>query len=126
MSFACVSCCDMYTEFCRSLASCGYIVIALEHEDGSGVHATKPDGTQVRYMRPDSTPYSREKVSSFRAPQLQQRVDETESVLRYLLQNKTADSRSDSQSEAQTLEQVLRVADPSCVSLVGHSFGAGV
>ena len=45
-------CADMYTNLCRSVASYGYIVIALEHEDGSGVHARTAGGSLVHYRKP--------------------------------------------------------------------------
>lgn len=35
---------DMYLQFCMHLASLGYIVFALEHEDRSGCHATTAAG----------------------------------------------------------------------------------
>jgi hypothetical protein len=73
-------CADMYTDLCRCLASFGYIVIALEHEDGSGVHAAGASGQFIRYKRPDSTPYSREKVTRFRAGFVEQRVTEMDRV----------------------------------------------
>lgn len=120
LSHGLAGCADMYTDLCRALASFGYIVMALEHEDGSGVHATRADGTKIRYTRPDSlTPYSRQKVTTFRAGFLQHRVDEVERVLSHLQHPKEGAPTADV-----SLHQILRLADASHVSLVGHSFGA--
>ena len=121
-------CADMYTDLCRSLASFGYIVIALEHEDGSGVHATRiSDGRVIRYTRPDSTPYSREKVTTFRAGFLQHRVSEISSILRALHAAAAEDGEDRSAGAGGAgaqLRAVLRAADVEQVALVGHSFGA--
>ena len=112
-------CADMYTDLCRCLASYGYIVIALEHEDGSGVHAASAaDGSFIRYKRPDSTPYSRDKVTRFRAGFLERRVAEIDRVLRVL---RDAQGAGEPGSDVASL---LQSADSSHVSLVGHSFGA--
>ena len=112
-------CADMYTGLCRCLASFGYIVIALEHEDGSGVHAASAsDGSLVRYRRPDSTPYSRDKVTRFRASFVEQRVAEVDRVLRVLRDGQGAGELGCDVSA------LLQSADSSHVSLVGHSFGA--
>jgi hypothetical protein len=76
-----------YVQLVRCLASLGYVVIALEHEDRSGCYATAPATaplattehalpgskgapvlgaeTVLSYLAPDDTPYSREKVRGF-------------------------------------------------------------
>ena len=116
-------CADMYTELCREIASFGYVVVALEHEDGSGCHATRrSDGAFVRYVRPDNTPYSRQKVTSFREAFLEQRVDEVQRVLALLLQDRN--EISPSRDMPSTLHNLLRHIDTSRISLAGHSFGA--
>jgi platelet-activating factor acetylhydrolase len=124
-------CADMYTDLCRSLASFGYIVVALEHEDGSGVHATSiSDGRFIRYKRPDSSPYSREKVTTFRAGFLQHRVSEISSFLRALHAAAAADGEERGSGAGgaggagEQVLAVLRAADVGQIALVGHSFGA--
>ncbi|CAJ1339400.1 unnamed protein product, partial [Effrenium voratum] len=42
--------CEMYTQFCRDVASLGWVVIALEHEDGSGVFALDTEGRKIPYV----------------------------------------------------------------------------
>lgn len=116
-------CADMYTDLCRCLASFGYIVIALEHEDGSGVHAAGASGQFIRYKRPDSTPYSREKVTRFRAGFVEQRVTEMDRVL-WAVHNGGADGAGGQPGEGGGVTELLRSLDSSHVSLVGHSFGA--
>ncbi len=115
-------CADTYTELCRSLASFGYIVIAMEHEDGSGCHAQKNTGEQIRYRRPDSTPYSRAKVTNFRAPFIQQRVQELEDILPIIRRERKREGTTS--EHADTLDAILQLTDKSRVVLVGHSFGA--
>lgn len=41
-------CEEMYSQLCCFLASHGHVVVVLEHEDGSGCHASNVDGEQVR------------------------------------------------------------------------------
>ena len=61
-------------------------VVAVEHEDGSGCHATDVDGKIVRYRRPPAGfAYEKEAVAEFRRPFLEQRVDEIVAALRHLL-----------------------------------------
>jgi platelet-activating factor acetylhydrolase len=121
---------ELYTQLCQQISSCGYIVVALEHEDGSACYAA-PEGskdddddgaatTPLFYTRPDDSPYSRHKVTSFRQAFLQQRVEETTQVVEYILSAATAeDDKMDAHTRA-----VLQAADMSRgISLVGHSFG---
>eukprot|EP00961_Rhodomonas_salina_P223951 3028491-Rhodomonas_salina.1 len=110
---------DMYTDLCRSLSSFGYVVIAMEHEDGSGTYASNKEGEIIRYKRPDNTPYSREKVTRFRAPFLQQRVEETEQVLLELetLHANPTSQASTAQGATPAVGDLLRIIDPTSVSL---------
>ena len=62
-------CLEMYTELCLQVASMGYWVVALEHEDGSAAYAAdESTGAPIYYKRPDDSPYSRQKVVNFRRP----------------------------------------------------------
>jgi platelet-activating factor acetylhydrolase len=108
---------EMYTQLCQQIASHGYLVVAMEHEDGSGAYAETPLGKPIRYKRPDETPYSREKVLNFRRAFLQQRVQETTQLLDVIM-NKP-------DSTTIRVQKILKLCDTSeGVSLVGHSFGA--
>mmetsp|Transcript_24859 Transcript_24859/g.35066 ORF Transcript_24859/g.35066 Transcript_24859/m.35066 type:complete len:417 (-) Transcript_24859:180-1430(-) len=116
-------CMEMYTLLCREIASQGFCVVALEHEDGSGCHAETADGRPILYKRPDDTPYSREKVTNFRRPFLQQRVEETTSAMQYLL-SPASQSNDDEEAMGGRLHRILSATDTSrgC-HLLGHSFG---
>jgi pimeloyl-ACP methyl ester carboxylesterase len=110
-------CMEMYTELCRQIASYGFWVVAVEHEDGSGCYAENEKGEAIYYQRPDDSPYSRQKVVNFRRPFLQQRVEETTKILEYIL--KTTEDDCDP-----LLQKVLQAADTTKgISLLGHSFG---
>lgn len=116
-------CMEMYSQLCRHLASCGYIVLALEHEDGSGCYAEAADGSPIWHERPDDTPYSRDKVLRFRTPMLKQRAADIEAVLEYLQCDQTA--AEDPALADPALAAVLDAADrrEGAAMLVGHSFG---
>jgi dienelactone hydrolase len=134
-------CMEMYTQFCQQLSSYGYIVIALEHEDGSGAYAeriindnkNKDETTRILYKRPDDSPYSRTKVVTFRQPFLQKRVDEINTIINILLENKNDKSNNIQSYQKETmpsvkhplLDKILQISDTSKgISFVGHSFGA--
>lgn len=111
-------CMEQYTQLCQHVSSCGFWVVALEHEDGSGCYAETIDGTPIYYKRPDDSPYSRDKVINFRRSFLQQRIQETTDAVDYIF------SSSKDALDAPT-QSVFDAADTSKkVSLLGHSFGA--
>ena len=105
---------EMYSQLCASISSFGYVVAALEHEDGSACYADAGDGA-IPYKRPpDGFAYGRESVVGFRRPFLDQRLRETESAILALL-DKNADG---------ALGEVLAATqERSSVVLTGHSFG---
>ena len=114
-------CADMYVQLCRCLASFGYVVVALEHEDRSGCFATAPPavvgtaGEVLAYLSPDDTPYSRAKVLDFRAPFLARRMSEMRGVLAAL--------NAPLAEGSEALRAAWAAADGGTVHLVGHSFG---
>ena len=69
-------CMEMYSQLCTNMASHGFVVFALEHQDGSGCFAETANGERIYYKRPDNTLYSREKVLNFFGTMLEQRVKE--------------------------------------------------
>jgi platelet-activating factor acetylhydrolase len=110
---------EMYTQLCQQIASHGFFVVAMEHEDGSGAYAETKQGEAIPYKRPDDSPYSREKVLNFRRPFLKQRVSETSAVLESILAAPT-----DKLDVNKEIQKVLSAADTAKgVALVGHSFG---
>jgi dienelactone hydrolase len=136
---------EFYSQLCLDYASFGFVVVALEHEDGSGVYAMNSEGILVRYkdtvngkMTDESkdirTRYIREEVIEYRRPFLKQRVAATESAITRL-QSASSKSKSGKSSkrkrtnphaskEDAMLERVLQNADTNSFFLVGHSFGA--
>ena len=42
---------SLYTAHCRELASCGYIVFAIDHHDGSCHYTEDPDGIPIDFDR---------------------------------------------------------------------------
>ena len=99
---------ELYTELCSLLASYGYIVVALEHEDGSAAYAssstthysnsTRTSSTnRIPYQRPvpnAQQPYSRHKVLELRTPMLDHRVQELERVYNYFRFENTTNSHN--------------------------------
>jgi pimeloyl-ACP methyl ester carboxylesterase len=109
-------CMEMYTELCQQIASYGFWVVAMEHEDGSGCYAENRKGEPIYYERPDDSPYSRQKVVNFRRSFLQQRVEETTKVLEYIFKT--------TEDDDPLVQKVLQAADRTKgISLLGHSFG---
>uniref|UniRef100_A0A7S4NDT3 1-alkyl-2-acetylglycerophosphocholine esterase n=1 Tax=Odontella aurita TaxID=265563 RepID=A0A7S4NDT3_9STRA len=107
-------CAEMYTGLCASLASYGFVVVAIEHRDGSGCFARTVDGEFLPYRKYDGpkispSNFTRELLVDYRAPFLRQRVDEVVQSIRHLM-----DEEGD----------VLGGVDKSRVHLLGHSFGA--
>jgi predicted dienelactone hydrolase len=115
-------CMEMYTDLCQQVASAGMIVVAMEHEDGSGCFAETQAGEEILYKRPDDTPYSRQKVVNFRRPFLRHRVDETIKAMEFLLGEwRNEQTMTNDPLFTQVLESST---DPSKgVALFGHSFG---
>ena len=122
----------MYTGVCASLASCGYVVIAVEHTDGSACFARDAAGTQIPYTRykanaadismykrfgPNSA-YSKQRLVSYRAPFLATRAAELRAAIEQALVDGGAGPPS------LHAERVLASADRTHVHLLGHSFGA--
>jgi dienelactone hydrolase len=112
-------CCEMYTQFCRELASAGAIVIAVEHEDGTGVFATNNAGEVIEYV---SVPEGCDMVS-FRHPFLEKRVTELETSAAMILAATRETCEGCSNPEQELLARVLRCGDPDRFLLCGHSFG---
>jgi hypothetical protein len=114
----------MYTSLCSQIASFGFIVVAIEHEDGSAVYASPStsNGANPIYFTPipDTLTYgNRKEVVDFRQPFLDKRVKEMIHVLRCL--SGTADK--DSIRTDPLLQSILAAADKNRVHLMGHSFG---
>lgn len=111
--------CELYTQFCRELASLGAIVIAIEHEDGSGAFAVDgKTGAHIPYVDP---PMDVDAVA-FRHPFLERRVEELKATTATI--QRMAAKGSDALDCETELLTVLRCGDPEQLLLIGHSFGA--
>ena len=106
---------DHYSKVCGDFASLGAVVIAFEHEDGSGSYANV-NGKPLYYESPGGAAYTRENVLRFRGKQLAKREEELRAVLDIVLGVNDVDL-----TELQ--EQVLANVDRSRIFLAGHSFG---
>lgn len=125
-------CAEMYTSLCRSLASLGYVVVALEHEDGSGAYACTAGGETVAYHEPsrgDGTAVDHE----LRAAMINQRVAEVRGALDAIEDlgagegGAASADRVDERTQDDacgSLSDVLATCDVSARILMGHSFGA--
>ncbi|CAE6919411.1 paf-2 [Symbiodinium natans] len=113
--------CEMYTQFCRDVASLGMIVLAMEHADGSSILATSSSGEKIHYKEPPKN-ITREELVEFRAPQLEFRLKELMATVQAI----QALSRSSPTGlpGPSLLARVLRSGDAEDLTLMGHSFGA--
>lgn len=110
-------CCEMYTQLCRELASAGVIVLAIEHEDGSGMYAVDGvTGEPIPYKRP---PPEVQDVVAFRRPFLEERARNLQEVIATIIEAAAAPAAA-----AEGIPALLHRADPSRILLAGHSFGA--
>lgn len=105
----------MYTQLCRELASIGAIVVAVEHEDGSGVFATDASTQEpIEYIQPPEDAG----IVEFRRPFLQ-RVNELNATISSI----GALALGDGDDETD-ISIILRLANPHQIVHVGHSFGS--
>ena len=115
---------EMYTSLCSQIASFGFIVIAIEHEDGSAVYAsssTSKSASPIYFTPiPDTLTYgNRKEVVDFWQPFLNKREKEMIHELRCL----PGAADKDSICTDPLLQSILTAADKNRVQLMGHSFG---
>ena len=73
--------CEIYSQLCADIADAGFVVVALEHEEGSASYAMNSNGDEIFYkFPPKDMPYTREKVVKFRETFLEQRKREVEAA----------------------------------------------
>jgi len=114
-------CCEMYTQFCREIASTGAIVVALEHEDGSGIFATDgATGEPVPYVPvPESA-----NPAEFRQAFLERHVEDIGESAAAITAIASPNVGSHSHAETEAISMVLRCGDPDRIIIMGHSFGS--
>jgi len=107
---------EMYTQLCRELASMGAVVVAVEHEDGSGVFATDVLTQEpIEYIQPPDDVG----IVEFRRPFLDQRVNELNATISSIVALALGDGDDETD-----ISLVLRLANPHQIVHVGHSFGS--
>jgi len=120
---------EMYTQLCRELASMGFIVIAVEHEDGSAVYAVDSiTGETISYNSEpgDFDSMTKAEHMAFRQPLLEKRdaeLRQTAASVAAAASTEFAEESSGSLEEV-ALARVLRGADVDRLFIAGHSFGA--
>jgi len=96
--------CEMYTQTCREIASQGYMVVALEHEDSSAFIAFDAKGEPILYdPLPDGGDNS--KCVALRMPKLRQRANELQTAVDWIRSGGAGVEATD-------------------LLIAGHSFGA--
>lgn len=112
-------CCEMYTQLCRELASLGAVVVAPEHEDGTGVVAfDRITGRAIDYVEQPTGKYNSVK---FNEPFLQTRLQEMVMTIEGLRSGSLTQRDT---PEGRALAEVLASSNPGRLVLVGHSFGS--
>ena len=109
---------EIYSFICAKIASLGYIVVSLEHEDGTALFARSDKDEVVPYKRPPTgLQYVHEDVSEFRKPFLQQRLDELQKVISAFCSDENESYMND------VVKDLRQKADFNRIVLSGHSFG---
>ena len=119
---------DQYTNLCCSLASYGYIVIIMEHNDGSAFYTKTKDDQDIFYIRSfiidDKTkkkynprPWKREHYIQFRGNQINKyRIPQYINLFKYILNINGMKDKF--------LQNILNHCDLNNIIFGGHSFGA--
>jgi len=122
---------EMYTQLGREVAAEGAIVLAVEHEDGSGIYATNSSTGRPIYFRKRPPDYNfsagRDAVIAWRKPFLDKRVQELRDMIECLSSNLAAELDTEEKPtdpSAALLRELLLSANSSQIILMGHSLGA--
>lgn len=115
---------EMYTSLCSTLASQGYVVLALEHEDGSAIYSKTVENEVIRMRFPtkednggNEFEYTRQNITRFREPFLDKRCLEMKNVLDAIKDSHMLEGFTSS------LNDVFREIDLDNLVICGHSFG---
>jgi dienelactone hydrolase len=107
---------DIYCKPCSDLASSGYIVIAMEHEDGSGSYAATEAGKSVEFLPALPKGSTRDMAKAYRLPMLEKREAEVMQTVNFF-----------SQQQVDAFPQLagfFSKINTEQFVLSGHSFGA--
>ncbi|CAM9457447.1 unnamed protein product [Ascophyllum nodosum] len=113
----------MYSTYAAEIASHGYVLIALEHNDASGSSCLFPDGRVTGYERPPNPRvFNAPENRTFRHAQLERRGREIK-LVRDQLAKLVRDLPSDFVASRRVgLGSILDTERPA---FIGHSFGGG-
>ena len=132
-----------YTQYCSALASRGYIVLAVEHRDGSAPAVTLPSTTDTEgkelqrvlgYIKKDEIVWGEGETGTlekFRTAQLEMRVREVYEAFYSFKRIVAGDvtgltfEKLHDEKRKDWLESIREKVDFGKVDLTGHSFGAG-
>eukprot|EP00559_Dactyliosolen_fragilissimus_P002338 CAMPEP_0184859826 /NCGR_PEP_ID=MMETSP0580-20130426/4805_1 /TAXON_ID=1118495 /ORGANISM="Dactyliosolen fragilissimus" /LENGTH=620 /DNA_ID=CAMNT_0027356671 /DNA_START=56 /DNA_END=1918 /DNA_ORIENTATION=+ len=125
-------CASTYSYTCMSLASAGYLVVQIEHGDGSSIGYENAEGSFVEYetkihemslikgRKPESVRCRRERCN-FRANEF---ISVTESLLMWDQLKEVHNMKNDHVLN-QVMHKFTNSIDRSFVIAAGHSFGGG-
>jgi platelet-activating factor acetylhydrolase len=105
-----------YAKLCCSVASNGWLVLALEHQDGTASATVSFSGTPRYYQRPNVRD-SETKRRQARRIQLDQRCQEIQQVIEWLHDS------GEVPADDPLLQSLHQVIDSAQITLCGHSFG---
>lgn len=114
---------EMYTQFCREMASLGAIVLAVEHQDGTAVYSK--DGTgKVLLANFDLFPegQSKDEFLAYWRKYLDRRQVEYDDTFAAIAALAGDDEAAAPEADA-ALKTILSRGDTTNVVAVGHSFG---
>ena len=111
---------DVYHVLCSEMAADGYIVVSIEHEDGTGLFAQHLNGEPVAaFPNPTKFNFTRQSVVQWRKPVLDKRIAELRAVVQALHSNSL---QTDANPVLRKLGQQIDLK--AGIFLVGHSFGS--
>ncbi|ORX38310.1 platelet-activating factor acetylhydrolase, isoform II-domain-containing protein [Kockovaella imperatae] len=123
-----------YTQYVTSLASEGYIVLVVEHRDGSGPAVTLPDDEILHYVKQDDLVWDESNhgtLEKFRTSQLDFRIREIYECLHSFRQlvDGNSDKKDilglDESARGEWIESFRDRIETDQLYLTGHSFGGG-
>lgn len=110
-----------YNHICMELASCGHVVVAPEHSDGSAFLA-RVDGEEIGYARYNPLSHGPSELG-FRRLQLQTRVTDLEKTLRNMGQLNTGKLSLQTLPGSPKAPSFVGRLDLEALHACGHSFG---
>lgn len=116
---------EMYSKVCMDMASLGFVVVALEHEDGTASYSQPENlSSPLPYTgAPKGFPYERDGVINFRRPFLDHRMAEVSTALEFMRNGSVEEAKMQPLCEQERLQDVFDMMNKDEFWLSGHSFG---